>query len=684
MKKGLFIKLGWNNICKNYRFFIPRILSEAGLTACFYIALTLTMDKRLAEVKGGSYISDFMGLGTAVLAFLSFILMLYVNSFLMKQRKREFGLYNVLGLEKRHIGRIMFNETFISSIISVSGGLALGVLFYKLCSLIICRLLQTEIVYGFYFVKSDSLIFSGIAFILLDFFIYTINIISVSKTNPLELLQSKSAGEREPKVKWPLLIIGILALGGGYYISLSVKKPLDAILWFFVAIILVIVGTYFLFVSGSTFILKLLRKNEKYYYDKKHMPAVSGLLYRMKQNAVGLASIAILATGVLVMLSTTVSLYFGMDSELAEYYPQHMYVHASYETPDGEIKYISTDELEKAVRDAADNNGLKIGPVEKSEYLEVSYMVDGNKFLGKNDTDSNNFNKVKNFVFITEEKYNELTGKRLGLTGNEIATCCVTAKKGYDVEKIDYPVYIGGEKYDVKSTFDCFPVRQRMVISICPTYGIVVSGQDILNKIYISQKASFGKYASEYTGMLSVSFDSLYKACGVGDKMSDEIEAALLSRLSESGIESFTDIGIDTYWRAREACLCMYGTFLFLGILLGAVCMFSTVLIIYYKQISEGMEDRARFRIMERVGMSHQEVKKTINSQVLLVFFLPLIVAAVHLAVSFPMMLKLLKILMLSNTSFFIMCTVVTFVIFALIYSLIYKGTSKTYYKIVH
>lgn len=683
MKNGFYLKLGWNNIRKNYRFFIPRILSETGLSACFYIALTLTMDKRLAEVKGGSYISELMGFGTAVLALLSFIIMLYINSFLMKQRKREFGIYNVLGLEKRHIGRIMFHETFISSIISLSGGLALGVLFYKICSLLICRLLQTDIVYGFYFIKSSSLILSGIAFLLLDFFTYILNLISLTKTDPLELLQSSSAGEREPKVKWPLLILGVLALGGGYYISLSVKNPLDAILWFFAAIILVITGTYFLFVSGSTFILKMLRKNEKYYYNKKNMPAVSGLLYRMKQNAVGLASITILATGVLVMISTTVSLYSGMDDVLREYYPQHMYVHASYETPDGETKFIPADELEKTVREVAEENGLKVSCVEKSEYLEVSYMLDGNKFVGRNDTESNDFNKVKNMIFMTEEKYTGLTGKRLGLTGNEIATCCVTATEGRNVEEIDYPVYIGGEKYEVKSVFDCFPVRQGLVISVCPTYGIVVSGQDALDRIYNSQKASFGKYASEYTGMLSVSFNSLYKACGVGDKMSDEIESALLSRLSESGVESFTDIGIDTYWNAREACLALYGVFLFLGILLGAVCMFSTVLIIYYKQISEGMEDRARFRIMERVGMSHQEVKKTINSQVLLVFFLPLIVAAVHLAVAFPMLLKLLKILMLSNTVLFAGCTCVTFVVFSLIYTLIYIATSKTYFKIV-
>ena len=293
MKTGFFLKLARSNISKNRRFFLPRILSEAGLLCVFYIVFTLRADERILQLRGGQYIEVFMSIGTAVMMLLSVILLFYINSFLMKQRKREFGVYNILGLEKRHICRVLFHETALSSLASVVLGLAMGTLFYKLCSLLICQLLNAEIILGFYFINARS--------------------VTIARMKPVEMLSSANVGEREPKVKWPLLVLGVLALGGGYYISLTTQNPLKALVLFFVAVILVIIGTYFLFVAGSIFVLKALKKNKRFYYNKKHMPAVSGLLYRMKQNAVGLASIAILATGVLVMISTTVSLYAGAE-----------------------------------------------------------------------------------------------------------------------------------------------------------------------------------------------------------------------------------------------------------------------------------------------------------------------------------------------------------------------------------
>ena len=299
MKTGFFLKLARSNISKNRRFFLPRILSEAGLLCVFYIVFTLRADERILQLRGGQYIEVFMSIGVAVMMLLSVILLFYINSFLMKQRKREFGVYNILGLEKRHICRVLFHETALSSLASVVLGLAMGTLFYKLCSLLICQLLNAEIVLGFYFINARSLALSGAFFLVLDVMAYGVNCVTIARLKPVELLSSANVGEREPKVKWPLLVLGLLALGGGYYISLTTQNPLKALVLFFVAVILVIIGTYFLFVAGSIFVLKALKKNKRFYYNKKHMPAVSGLLYRMKQNAVGLASIAILATGVL-------------------------------------------------------------------------------------------------------------------------------------------------------------------------------------------------------------------------------------------------------------------------------------------------------------------------------------------------------------------------------------------------
>ena len=372
MKTGFFLKLARSNISKNRRFFIPRILSEAGLLCVFYIVFTLRADERLLEIRGGEYIGMFMSIGVAVMTLLSVILLLYINSFLMKQRKREFGVYNILGLEKRHIDRVLFHETAISSLVSVALGLLTGVLFYKACSLLICRLLGAEIVLGFYFISVRNLAISGLLFMALDLLTYGINCVTIAKLKPVELLSSANVGEREPKVKWLLLVLGVLALGGGYYISVTTESPLKAIALFFVAVILVIIGTYFLFVAGSIFVLKALKKNQKFYYNKKRMPAVSGLLYRMKQNAVGLASIAILATGVLVMISTTVSLYAGQEETLRRNYPQDYYLSARYVewNQEGDLTFsqeIPLDTLTRVVKQEAEKNGLTVQDIKRQE-----------------------------------------------------------------------------------------------------------------------------------------------------------------------------------------------------------------------------------------------------------------------------------------------------------------------------
>ena len=298
MKTGFFSKIAVENLCKNTRLYIPRILAEAGLLGCFYILLTLALDSRLSEALGGSYLKIFMMMGTVIIGLLSFIIILYINRFLMKQRKSEYGLYNVLGMEKRHIIRILFCESLYTSIISVIAGVIFGILFYKLSSLLICRLLRAEIVAGFYYLNFVTVIIPVMIFAVLDLLAFVISCVAIYRLKPVELLKAKQAGEKEPKIKWIMLILGVLCIGAGYYISLTTQSPLEALMLFFAAVLLVIVGTYFLFITGTTFVLKCLKKNKKYYYNKKHMPAVSGLLFRMKHNAVGLASIAILATGV--------------------------------------------------------------------------------------------------------------------------------------------------------------------------------------------------------------------------------------------------------------------------------------------------------------------------------------------------------------------------------------------------
>ena len=694
MKRGFFLKLARSNISKNRRFFLPRILSEAGLLCVFYIVFTLRTDERILQLRGGQYIEVFMSIGVAVMMLLSVILLFYINSFLMKQRKREFGVYNILGLEKRHICRVLFHETALSSLASVVLGLALGTLFYKLCSLLICQLLNAEIVLGFYFINARSLALSGAFFLVLDVVAYGVNCVTIARLKPVEMLSSANVGEREPKVKWPLLVLGVLALGvlalgGGYYISLTTQNPLKALVLFFVAVILVIIGTYFLFVAGSIFVLKALKKNKRFYYNKKHMPAVSGLLYRMKQNAVGLASIAILATGVLVMISTTVSLYAGAEETVKRNYPQDYYLSARYMQWSDEGQLLHSEDMPRetllrAVEQGAEKNGLTIKKMDFQEYLTVSYKNENGglycRQAGGNAADS--LKGLSVMTYITQEMYRSLGGEELNLAEDEIAVCPMDIRqRGFDRTEIT----VEGDSYQVKTVLPEFPIRSGMEELSTHCYGVVVADDSVLAHLYDQQKQVYGDAASDYTRRIAASFAGRGANGDVGEKLEQDVREYLKEAASPQQQESGESLVItgDTVWGARESVTAMCGALLFLGIILGLVCLFATVLIVYYKQISEGYEDRARFQIMQKVGMSRREVKSTINSQVLLVFFLPLVVAGMHLAFAFPILEKVLHILLLSSTSLFVACSLVTFGVFAAVYTLIYMATARTYYKIV-
>ena len=681
MKFGFYPRLSWNNIMRNSRFFLPRICTEAGLVACFYIVLTLAMDDRMRRVNGGNYIPTFMWMGVTILALLSGVLMLYINRFLMKQRKREFGVYNVLGIEKRHVGKVLFYENSISSLLSIAAGILTGMLLYKICSLLICRLLQTGAVAGFYYVTPLT-IFPTVGFFLaLDFSIFLLNLVSIALMKPVELLQSCSAGEKEPKVKWVMLILGVLTIGIGYYLTITTESPLNALMLFFAAVLLIIIGTYFLFVAGSIFVLKMLRNNENFYYRPQNMPAVGGLLYRMKQNAVGLASIAILATGVLVMISTTMTLYAGIESVLTKHYPQHLYLEAGYSKDGNEIKYLSPSDLESIVSIAAEKHGAEIKSVEYHEYLLVSYYMADHALCTHSNMDVDNLmdisSDIGNYFFMTENTYRALTGETLDLSEGEIVVCSIYNPEG--LKDITGTLTIHGKTYRIKGNIYHYPISANYLASMFSCYGVVVPDEATLAEIYGGQKTELGQYASEYTRRVAVTFADLRKAEAAGDAINQDIIAAL-GEISDGAEWQYT---LDTRWSSKETMLGMFGTLLFLGLLLGAVCLFATALIIYYKQISEGYEDRTRFQIMEKIGMSRQEVKKTISKQVLLVFFLPLGVAGIHMAAMFPILIRLMKILLFFSIRLFVICTLATFAVFALVYVLIYLGTSKTYYQIV-
>ena len=683
MKTGFYIKTAWNNIKKNYRFYIPQILTGTGLLACLYIVYTLKADERIIKIPGGDYMPTFMSIGTAIISLLSVILLLYTNSFLMRQRKREYGLYNVLGMEKRHIGKILFCETAISGGFSVLLGSGFGILFYKICSLLICGIFKTDIIFGFDFITWKTILPPALFFVILYLFAFAVNRIGIARMKPVEMLASRHTGEKEPKVKWLIFFLGLVTLIGGYVISVTTTDPLSALLLFFAAVFLVIIGTYFLFTAGSIFVLKALKKNKKYYYNKKHLPSVSGLLYRMKQNAVGLASICILATGVLVMISTTVSLYSGMQETLDTNYPQDLYLSCDWYAGDDIPHHVPGDELDKIVRASADKYNIAVKETVKQKYLEVSYMFDGKVFLTKNDS-AYDVSKLANVVYIPESTYTELTGQTIGLKSDEIAVKIMTTTFG-STKTPEKSVTIHGKSYAVKEMLSNFPIESSMAMISPSCYGIVVADDTELGRIDLAQKEDYGEYASVMTERLAASYENREKASAVGQKMQTEIFTGLDKFAhAQPSYSNEKEVRCQSYWDAKEAVIGMYGTLLFLGIILGLVCLFATVLIIYYKQISEGYEDRERYQIMKKVGMSDGEIKQTIRSQTLLVFFLPLVFAGIHTAFAFPMLNKLLHLILLSSTSLFVICTLITFAVFALIYVIIYSMTAKTYYKIVH
>lgn len=677
MKTSFFIRLAWNNIRKNARLYVPNILSGMGLLGIFYIILTLSMDERLREVRGGSYIETFMVLGVAVIAPLSLILILYTNSFLMKQRNREFGLYNVLGMEKGHIGRILFWETAICAGFVLLGGLAGGILLYKLCALLICRVLAVDSVLGFYHVSLKTLVPSALIFLGMYLLGYLKNRIQIARMNPVELLQSAHTGEREPKVKWLPLLIGMVSLTGGYCIALNVNDPMAALELFFPAVILVIIGTYCLFLTGSIALLKLLKGNKKFYYRKNHMIAVSGLLYRMKQNAVGLASITILATMVIVTVSTTVSMYAGIDDAIRQQYPYQAFAYGMYFTGEGEATNIPDEDLLALTREAAQEQGLALSAAQEQRYLAGAFFQEGDTLRLRRQGEGGLAGAVQCW-FITAEEYEKLTGNALPLGEKQIALY----NNAKNIGKMPGKLSVGGLDLESAVMLESYPVPMGTLISDC--YGIVVRDEATLEYIYEQEKADLGKIASQITRELLFDFDNEEAASKVypafTSSLEDKIEEYCFAQPDFNGE---IRLRVTSKWEALEGFYGMNGSLLFLGIILSIVFLFATVLIIYYKQISEGYEDRARFQIMQKVGMSGEEVKKAIRSQILLAFFLPLGVAAVHMAFAFPLLTQLLRILFQSNRTLFLACTGVTLGVFALIYVIIYSITARVYYKIV-
>ena len=659
MNNRFFSKLAASNIKKNGKAYIPYILSCVMTVALFYIVKSLSYNPGLKNMVGSSTMMTMMSMCSVIIALLAIVFLFYTNSFLMKRRKKEFGIFNILGMEKLHIAKTMAWENFYVTLISIVGGLVIGLALDKAMFLLIAQVLNEEITLGFFI--SDKAIISTIVMFCVIFLLILLNSIrQIHTANPIELVTAGNAGEREPKTKWVLAILGLLSLGAGYYIALTIENPLTALVYFFFAVILVIIGTYMLFTAGSIALLKILRKNKKYYYKTKHFTSISGMIYRMKQNAVGLANICILSTAVLVMVSSTSSLMLGLQDVIATRYPNDFVVYSN-ETSE-ERAYESFD----TIRELQEEQNLNVTSEREYRYLVFPAFINGDTFEVTRDANFSSLGNLNNLIFVSLSDYNRVMGTDKTLAENEVLIYS-------DRLQFDSPTLkIFDREYSVKEKIDEFIGNGLIVAVAANTQFIVLPDGTDIDELYALQKEALSDGASE-----------IQYYYGFNSDADEETQRIFYRTLLEDYVGHGYEGTIESKADSRSEFVGLYGGFFFIGIFLGVLFIMATVLIIYYKQISEGYDDKQRYEIMQKVGMTHQEIKNSIRSQVLTVFFLPLIVAGIHIAVAFPIINKLLALLNLLNVQLFLTCTVVCYVVFAVMYLLIYLLTARTYYKIV-
>lgn len=661
MSKTFYFRLAFDNLKKNAKMYIPFILSSILTIMMYYMVSSLSMNPNMIEIVGGDIMQQILSLGIYVITVFAVIFLFYTNSFLIKRRKREFGLFNILGMEKKHLSIVIALESIIVFLVSMVPGIGIGILLDKAFYLLIAKMLNASIALGFY-ISYQSIVNSIILFFIIFLLMYVFSLIQINLSNPIELLHGDQHGEKEPKTKWLLAIIGLICLGTGYYMSVSIQDPVTAFVFFMVAVILVVIGTYMLFTAGSIVILKLLRKNKCYYYKTNHFISVSNMIYRMKQNAVGLGNICILYTMVLVMLSTTISLWVGMNDIIETRFPRDITV--SINSVDSNQALYTIDDMNNAIEQA----GIQTDDELVYRTLSVSAINKGNTYtFGNENASLQDISNVVVLYFITLDDYNRTEGTNVSLAPDEVLV--FPSGKQFDHKTID----IASNTFKVKGILDSIKADSNYSANLQNSMFVVVDSMDTLFMIDDLQKQAYGDNAS----YIHTSYDfNLSKSEEMSVK---EATDALIANYPGDT----TYMMVDTQEGNYEDLLSLYASFLFIGIFLSFLFIMATVLIMYYKQITEGYEDKKRFEIMQKVGLDKREVKKTINSQVLTVFFLPLVVAAIHIVFAFPMIEKMLRLLYLDNTNLYIMTTVICFGVFALVYVLIYFLTSKVYYGIV-
>ena len=680
MKFGFYPRLAWDGIRKNKRLYLPYILTCVGMVMMFYIIHYLAAMPVLNTMAGGRTTAQMLGMGTWIVALFALIFLFYSNSFLMRRRKKEFGLYNILGMGKGNLSRILLWETVILFALAMTFGLLGGIALSKLAELFLTRILQGEVTYDFS-VNPEAFADTFVIFVPIFVLIFLKSLAQLWHLSAVSLLRSESIGEKPPRANYLLGLGGIALLATAYYIAVSIQSPLMALSWFFIAVGMVIFSTYLIFISGSVMLCRLLQKNKGYYYQKNHFVPVASMAYRMKRNGAGLASICILSTMVLVMMLGSASLYFGAEDSLRTRYPKDIAASVDYLAFDETQSYTEEKgetllgELHAVIED------FGITPQNEQWYMRTTVtgmLRDGTLAVDPDVVDDfslDTYDYVCNVIFVPLADYNRCMGANEALEENQVLLHCV--RRSYDDPVI---AMADGTVWQVKKQVEDFMGSGDAAMDVIPTVYLVVP--ELERVIDVLNAELGGTYSAYFCRQeLFYSFDTDLPA-QEEIALCDAIRLRLRD-LDISGEGGFHSSSTECREEEREDFYGTYGGIFFLGIILSIVFLLATVLIIYYKQISEGYEDQARFAIMQKVGMTGEDIHKSINSQMLTVFFLPLATAALHTGFAFPMVQKLLALFNLRNTPLMLSTLAVTVLVFGVFYALVYRITSNAYFSIV-
>jgi len=652
--KLLYFRLALNNLRKNRQTYLPFLMASTLLTFAMYSFLMITFNPGLAKVHGGMQFVTILMFGIVVIGLFTAIFLFYANSFLIKRRKKEMGLYSILGMEKKHIARVLLHELSLTWFLSMVLGIGLGILLGRLMFLLIRLAIRIDVpLVGS---VSASAVWGTVAmFAFLFFLLILYNTWQVRSVDPVDLMHGGQTGEREPKARWILAVLGVLCMGGGYWIAQMVKNPMAAIALFFVAVVLVILGTYLLFLSGSIALLKILKRNKRYYYRSRHFVTVSGLLYRMKQNAAGLASIAILCTMAMITIGTTVALYNGSEKMLTEYYPNDMQI-----TMDNQA---SQDAVSTRNAQIAAQTGVMISDLYAFKGYETVFAMENGQIASADNAKYENMNeygKLNDVLILSDATYAMLEGAPLALTAGEIGV--YTTAQGVLTQ-----LKIGNQTYTVRNI-------NKLSIIPCLSHSsafnktyLIVPSEAVASAILVDAGADAASNAPVYTTQWNVK----------GEKAQLDQYYAIVN----GNTPDWKNHNLEVKASMRGEWYALYGGFLFVGIFLGLIFLMGTALILYFKQISEGYQDHDRYIILQQVGMSGDEVRATVRRQILLVFFLPLLVAVCHVAGSLHMMILMLQLFGLVDVPYIAINTFGSAVGVAALYGLFYHKTAKTYYN---